>query len=94
MQVLVEFNGIARILSGAQQHLLTLEDTATFRDVLHHLGAAYPPLLGQVLTADGGALIGSNMLNRNGKEMIRPEALDTSPHDGDRLILMSIMAGG
>jgi hypothetical protein len=54
----------------------------------------YPALVGEVISKDRQTLLGSNMLSLNGKHMIRPSDLDNSPEAGDKLTLMSILAGG
>jgi len=94
MQVLVEFMGIARVVSGVKQTTLDLEEGTTFRQIVRLLGQQYPQLLGEVIHADGETLQASNMINLNGRRMIQPAHMDDVPSDGDRLILMSILAGG
>jgi hypothetical protein len=59
------------------------------------LGTRYPGLVGQVIDPADRTLYASNLFNLNGKHMIRPDAMaGEGPHDGDRLILMSVLAGG
>ncbi|HOT92363.1 MAG TPA: MoaD/ThiS family protein [Anaerolineae bacterium] len=94
MQVLVEFTGIPRVVTGVRQVPLQLQDGATYREIVRLLGKRYPQLIGEVLQPDGETFQPSNMLNLNGQRMIQPAQMDESPHDGDRLILMSILAGG
>jgi hypothetical protein len=94
MKVMVEFVGIARVVSGVRQVSLDLDDDTTFRQIVHMLGMQFPPLIGMVIHSDGESLHASNMLNLNGKRMIQPSQMDESPGDGDRLTLMSILAGG
>jgi len=94
MQVSVEFMGIARVVSGVKQVTLELEEGTTFRQIVRLLGQRYPKLLGEVIQADGETFQPSNMLNLNGRRMIQPAQMDDAPCNGDRLILMSILAGG
>jgi len=94
MQVFVEFMGIARVVSGVKQATLELEEGTTFRQIVRLLGQRYPKLLGEVIQVDGETFQPSNMLNLNGRRMIQPAQMDDAPTDGDRLILMSILAGG
>ncbi len=94
MQVLMEFTGIPRIVTGEKQVSLELRDGATFREIVRLLGTRYPKMVGEVLQADGETLQPSNMLNLNGRRMVQPAQMDEAPSDGDRLILMSILAGG
>jgi molybdopterin converting factor small subunit len=94
MQVLIEFMGVARIVSGVKQVTLELEEGTTFRQIVRLLGQRYPKLLDEIIQADGETLRASNMLSLNGRRMIQPTQMDDVPSDGDRLILMSILAGG
>jgi len=94
MQVLVEFMGVARVVSGVKQATLDLAEGTTFRQIVRLLSQRYPQLVGEVIQADGETFQPSNMLNLNGRRMIQPAQMDDIPHDGDRLVLMSILAGG
>jgi len=85
MQVLVEFMGVARVVSGTKQVTLTLEEGTTFRQIIRLLGHKYPQLIGEVIQPDGETFQASNMLNLNGRRMIQPAQMDDTPHDGDRL---------
>lgn len=94
MNITVEFSGIARIVTGTRQVTLEVSDGTSFRQVIRLLGQRYPQLVGEVIHADGETLQASNMLNVNGKRMVQPAQMDNRPDDGDRLILMSVLAGG
>jgi hypothetical protein len=94
MDVTVEFAGLARVLTRKPRVSLTLEDGTSFREVLQRLGTMHPELVGEVIDPSFTALKSSNMLNLNGKRMIQPTQMDQCPAHGDRLILMSILAGG
>jgi len=94
MQVSVEFSGIARVVTGERQVFLTLKESTTFRELLHILAVKYPSLIGEVIKADDETLYPSNMLNLNGKRMVQPAQMDNAPQHDDRIILMSVLAGG
>jgi len=47
-----------------------------------------------VIQPDGETLQTPNILNLNARRMIQASQMDDSPSDGDRIILMSISAGG
>ncbi len=94
MEVTVEFAGIARVLACVPRTRLRLDDTTSYQQILRILGDRFPELVGEVISPTFDALKSSNMLNRNGKQMIQQNQMDQSPTDGDRLILMSILAGG
>jgi len=94
MNVQMEFTGIPRVVVGLRHVKLDVATDTTFRDIVRLLGVRYPQLIGEVIHTDGETLQASNMLNLNGQRMIQPAHLDECPGDGDRLILMSILAGG
>lgn len=94
MEITLEFSGIARILSGARQTTLPLDASTTYQDLVRMLAGRYPQLLGQVIDPEGISLYPSNMFNRNGQHMVTPAQMHEQPQAGDRLILMSILAGG
>lgn len=94
MELTVEFIGLARILTHGTQHTLKLSEGLTYRQILKMLGEQYPELVGHVIAPDLEAMQSSNMLCLNGRHMIQPSQMDHSPKPGDRLILMSILAGG
>jgi molybdopterin converting factor small subunit len=94
MEITVEFAGIARVLTRQSRFVLELEEGATFRHILQRLGEMHPELMGEVIHPSFDSLKSSNMLNLNGRRMIQPSQMDQSPQEGDRLILMSILAGG
>jgi len=94
MQVTVEFSGVSRVLTRTQKFSIDLEDDATFKDVLRVVGERYPELMGEVINPTDYSLEGANMLNLNGQRMLQPDQMENSPQDGDRLILMSVLAGG
>ncbi|NMC53153.1 MAG: hypothetical protein GYA48_05915, partial [Chloroflexi bacterium] len=47
-----------------------------------------------VIHESGDAFIESNVISRNGQQMIRSEQFHQQPADGDLLLVMSILAGG
>ncbi|MBN1922552.1 MAG: MoaD/ThiS family protein [Anaerolineae bacterium] len=94
MNVLVEFAGISRVLIGIRDFSLFLEPDTSYRDLIRHLGIRFPALLGVVITSDGESLLPENKIALNGKRMIQDSEMDASPSEGDRLMLMSILAGG
>ena len=58
------------------------------------LGDRYPKMIGNVIQPDGETLQSPNIFNLNARQMIKANQVDDSPSDGDRIILMSISAGG
>jgi len=94
LRVHVEFLGLARLAAGVKEVTLDLEDDTMFRDIVRILGTRYPAMIGNVIQRDGETLQRPNILNLNAKRMIQPDGMNDRPSDGDRVILMSISAGG
>lgn len=94
MELMVEFAGLSRMHTRTRRFTMQLDETTTFRQILRMLGDRYPELVGDVISPGLQSLQSSNMLNLNGKHMIQPSQMDECPDPGDRLILMSILAGG
>ena len=94
MNVSVEFAGVSRLLTGTPQISLELQDGTTFREIMHLLASRYPQMVGHVIDPSSNTLYASTSLSLNGKQIIPPEKLDEGPSEGDRLILLSLMAGG
>ncbi len=94
MRVQVEFLGLSRVAAGVKEIALDLEEGTTFRDIVRMLGTRYPAMIGNVIQPDGETLQSPNIFNLNAKRMIQASQMEDSPGDGDRIILMSISAGG
>jgi molybdopterin converting factor small subunit len=94
MRVHLELFGLARIASGAKELSFDLKEGTTFRDIVRLLATKYPDMIGNVINPDGETLHPPNIFNLNAKRMIRPNQMDECPSDGDRIVLMSISAGG
>ena len=92
MNLNVEFLGLARQLAQVKEGLVTLPDQATFRDLLCHLAQRFPGLVGHVIIPDSFDLVSAYMLNINGRRAVTD--LDTPAHDGQRILLMFLEAGG
>ncbi len=92
--VQVELFGLPRLIAGKKEMTLRLEQDATFRDVVRVLARRYPDMIGDVIQADGETLQAPNILNLDGRRMIQARQMDESLSDGDRIILMSMSAGG
>lgn len=94
MRVHMEFLGLSRLAAGVKEIALDLEKGTTFRDIVRLLGTQYPTMIGDVIQPDGETLQVPNILNQNAKRMVQANQMDDSPNDGDRIILMSVSAGG
>jgi len=94
MRVQLEFLGVSRLATRLREVTLDLEKDMTFRDIVRLLGTRYPAMIGDVIQPDGETLQAPNILNLNAKRMIQESQMDEGPSDGDRIILMSMSAGG
>jgi molybdopterin converting factor small subunit len=94
MRVHIEFLGVSRLAIGLKEIALDLEKGTTFREIVRMLGTRYPALLGNVIQPDGETLQPPNILNHNARRMVQASQMDDGPSDGDRIILMSMSAGG
>lgn len=94
MRIHVEFLGLSRFAARAKEITLDLEEATRFRDTVRLLGTRYPAMIGNVIQPNGKTLQSPNIFNLNARRMIQASQMDDSPSDGDRIILMSISAGG
>ena len=94
MRVHMEFFGVSRLVAGVKTTSLDLEEGSTFRDIVRLLSTTYPGMIGDVIQPDGETLQAPNIFNLNARRMIQASHMDGGPNDGDRIILMSISAGG
>jgi flagellar assembly factor FliW len=58
------------------------------------LSEAYPGLVGNVIQADRRNLQAPNIFNLNARKMVQSRQMDDRLVEDDRIILMSISAGG
>lgn len=90
----IEFLGVARSITGVRKFPIAVSDQATYHDIVRLLAELYPSLVGQVIAEAGDTFIGSNLISRNGQQMIRSEKFNQQPAEDDLLLVMSILAGG
>jgi molybdopterin converting factor small subunit len=94
MQVNVEFTGVSRVLTGQEGCSLKLQEGDTLREVVAALAGMYPKIVGQVIEKDGKSMIPTNIFSLNGQKILHENDLQFQPQDGDKLILLSLLAGG
>ena len=94
MRVHLELFGVSRLVAGVKEIALELEESATFRDVVRLLVTRYPGMIGDVVQPDGESLQPPNIFNLNARRMIQADQMGDVLSDGDRIILMSMSAGG
>jgi molybdopterin converting factor small subunit len=93
MRVVVEFQGVARVAAGTKEVELELAEGTTYRDIVRLLGERYPGLVGTIIHAEGTSFDAS-VLDQATKRVIPEDRMSECPRDGDRITLMSILAGG
>jgi molybdopterin converting factor small subunit len=94
MHVYVEFLGLSRLVAGVREKTFDLPEGTTFRDIVRRLKSEYPAMVGNVIQPDGETLQAPNIFNLNGRRMIQQGQMDDVLGDGDRVVLMSMSAGG
>jgi hypothetical protein len=94
IQVVIEFTGLARDIVGQAQLDLTLDEQATYGDIVWMLGARFPGLVGILIDKDGRTFLSSNMFIINDDLAFPAMIMAESPHSGDHLTLVSVITGG
>jgi molybdopterin converting factor small subunit len=94
MHVRVEFLGLSRLVTGVKTQDIELEKGATFQDLVRLLSRMYPAMIGNVIQPNGEILQAPNIFNLDGKRMIQQNQMKDRLDDGDRVVLMSMSAGG
>ena len=94
MQIQVELLGLSRLVTGKKELALEIPEGTTFRDITRMLSDMYPALIGNVIQSDRESLQAPNIFNLNARQMIQTRQMGECPSEGDRIILMSMSAGG
>jgi len=94
MKIMVELTGIARSIVGKKEIELEMDGVNTYQDIIRLLGKRYPKLIGILIDQNGETFLSSNMFIINGDMNTPAMAIHLQPHDGDRLVLMSLITGG
>ena len=94
MRIQLELLGLSRLVAGTKQIALDLEEGATYRDIVRVLSDMYPAMIGNVIQPDRQSLQAPNIFNLNARQMIQSRQMENHLSDGDRVILMSMSAGG
>ena len=94
MRIHLELLGLSRLAAGTKEVTLDLEEGTSFREVVRELASRYPAMIGNVIKPDMETLHPPNIFSLNARRLIQASQMDESPNDGDRIILMSISAGG
>lgn len=92
MKVTIGFYcGLARRLSKETSVEIEVNDGATLRDVSVALTRRFPAFLGQLIVPETYDLVEPHFFHVNGR---RADGLDMLVQEGDRILLMTVTAGG
>jgi len=94
IQVKIEFSGLSRILAHANDMIVSIPSNGTYSDVIRLIAEKYPDLVGNVIDNSKTDLLPSNVFSRDGKITVLPDQMNEIPHNGETLILLSLLAGG
>lgn len=94
MRIHVEFLGLSRLITGLKEMSFSLEEGASFRNLVESLGKSYPALIGDVIQPLQNDLQIPNRFLFNGGRFLQQNEMGDKLNDGDRVVLMSISAGG
>jgi len=94
VRVRVELLGLSRLVTGTREVSVEMTDEATYRDLVYSLSEMYPGLVGNVIQSDRRNLQAPNIFNLNARQMVQSRQMDNRLREDDRIILMSISAGG
>ncbi len=89
-RVAVELTGLARSHAGSDTVNISVQDEATWRDVIGALAQASPALVGTVLTEDSCNLVGSYVLNLGGGRSVYDLDEEATLKAGDRLSVLDV----
>ena len=90
----IEFTGISRVLTGEAEFAIPLTVGEQMYDVVQKISRKYPALVGEVIAEDGKSLFPTNLFSVNGQQILQESQMHYQPKNGDRLILLSLLAGG
>ena len=93
-QVLIEFTGISRVLTGKSEVAIPISPGTQINDVVHAIAQKFPELVGDVIEQDYRSLVPTNLFSINGEQILNENQIHYEPKNGDRLILLSLLAGG
>jgi hypothetical protein len=94
MRLTIELTGLACEITGVKEISLTVEDSATYGDIICRLRELHPEMSGVIISEKGETLLSSVLLCRNGTTLVMPAQMGESPGHGDRLTFIFVIVGG
>ncbi len=92
--IMIKLTGAPASLAQTKKVTLTMDDDATYAEVICQLGVQIPALIGLIIDQDGQTMLSSNMFLVNDQDFIMHGMWSLSPKDGDTLTLISPVTGG
>jgi len=93
MKLRVEFYcGLALRLSKEKAVVIEVSDDATLRDVSAALAEKFPAFLGPLIVPETYDLVKPHLFNIDGRRVA--QSLDVKVKENERILLMSVTAGG
>lgn len=90
VDVVVELAGLTRVLAGSAEVSVSVQEGATWRDVIAALARESPPLVGEAITERGQDLIGSYVLTVGGRRTIADLDDEVRLEEDDQLALLDV----
>lgn len=87
-QLIVELTGPVRVQAGLKEVSITVEDNATWSDVVATLARALPELVGTAIAEDRRSITWPYLLNVGGRRTIRDFGEKAQIQEGDHLSLL------
>ncbi len=89
-KVAIELIGLARRHAGQDAVSVSVQEGATWRDVIAAMGQVSPALVGNVVSEDGRTLLGSYVLNLGGTRSIYDLDAEATLEAAARLSLLDV----
>ena len=94
MKIHVDFLGVSRLLTRKTETVFSIHEGATYRELVRSLRDSFPALIGDVIQPDSEILQKPNIFYIKGIRPVQERQMDHSMADGERIVLMSLSAGG
>lgn len=94
MKITIEFTGITKAITQADEIDFNVPDGTTYRDLVKLLAEEFPGMVGLIIDPDRENFLSSNMFVVNGDLEFPAMIMDICPADGERIALMSVITGG
>jgi hypothetical protein len=94
VKISIEFTGITRSITNANEIEFDLPKDSTYRDLVKILATKFPAMLGLIIDRDGETFLSSNMFVINGDLAFPAMIMEDPLSEGEHISLMSVITGG